>query len=254
MKAHDPVRWTHPAADAPREIAAEIRALRAEHGSSVQIASLGQRLARELATPTLAGTAALGLSVWMKWLLGGLLSCALGFVTVAYVIGSQSSERRTQAPAAAAAAPSPRPALPSAAARPALEPRAPAPASAARLRRGGRHPAPAAPAAPERELTLLQSSQAELDRDPAAALALAERHARDYPRGVFAQEREILAIEALLKLKRQQPALARAETFIRSYPDSPHARRVRALLERSRSPAVATTSRPSGDSIETVKP
>jgi hypothetical protein len=102
--------------------------------------------------------------------------------------------------------------------------------------------------APEAELALLQQSQAALDHDPAAALALAEEHARDYPRGVFGQEREMLAMEALVKLRRVPAALARADRFVRDYPASPHNERVRALLERFR--MLAPASQPTPKTME----
>jgi outer membrane protein assembly factor BamD (BamD/ComL family) len=104
-------------------------------------------------------------------------------------------------------------------------------------------PATNATPAPEAELALLQRSQAALDREPGAALALAEQHAREHPAGVFSQEREMLAMEALVKLRRVPAALARAERFVRDYPTSPHNERVRALLERFRMLAPATIQR-----------
>jgi hypothetical protein len=103
----------------------------------------------------------------------------------------------------------------------------------ARRERAQHHEPHAASASPEAELALLQRAQATLDHDASAALGLAEQHARLYPRGMFTQEREILAIEALLKLRQRPAALARARTFIERFPESAHARRVRALLERS---------------------
>src|SRR5262249_31604551 len=81
------------------------------------------------------------------------------------------------------------------------------------------------------ELALLQRSRAALRRDPAAALALAEQHARAYPHGMFAQEREVLAIEALLRTHARPGALQRAQTFVIGPPDSPYAVRIRALLD-----------------------
>ncbi len=87
---------------------------------------------------------------------------------------------------------------------------------------------------PEAELELLRRAQRALGRSPGRALALAARHARDYPRGVFAQEREVVAIEAQLKLRRSGVALARARRFVERFPHSPHLHRVQALVERGR--------------------
>jgi hypothetical protein len=110
-------------------------------------------------------------------------------------------------------------------------------ASGAASRGHARAQRPAQTATPAREspsageLALLARSQAALERDPRAALALAEEHRQHYPRGVFTEEREMLAIEALQKLRRKPDAVARARAFVALYPSSPHARRVRALLD-----------------------
>jgi outer membrane protein assembly factor BamD (BamD/ComL family) len=97
---------------------------------------------------------------------------------------------------------------------------------------------------------LLQRSQAALDHNARLALSVAETHARDYPRGVFEQEREILAIEALLKLRRAPEAVARARAFVQHHPESPHTPRVRALLDRSKYQELPTTKPPTDHSRE----
>lgn len=91
-------------------------------------------------------------------------------------------------------------------------------------------------AAPEAELELLQEAQAALRTDPGLALARSERHLLLYPRGLFSEEREMLAIEALQKLKHKAEAWQRARAFVERFPLSPHARRVRALLDASVAP------------------
>jgi outer membrane protein assembly factor BamD (BamD/ComL family) len=53
-----------------------------------------------------------------------------------------------------------------------------------------------------------------------------------FPSGVIPQEREALAIEALVQLGQHAEAALRAAQFERSYPNSPHAARVRALVAR----------------------
>jgi outer membrane protein assembly factor BamD (BamD/ComL family) len=84
---------------------------------------------------------------------------------------------------------------------------------------------------PEDELSLLQRSRASLRGDAAAALQLAEQHARDYPAGLFVQERELLAIQALLKQRRDAEAATRAERFVAAYATSAYAARVREMLQ-----------------------
>lgn len=67
---------------------------------------------------------------------------------------------------------------------------------------------------------------------PADVLAEADRGARSFPDGVLAQEREALAIEALVRLGRDEEARARAAAFAARYPTSPLAARMRALTSR----------------------
>ena len=54
--------------------------------------------------------------------------------------------------------------------------------------------------------------------DPQAALDSARQHARRFPNGQLAEEREAIAIEALARLGRQAEARTRAEHFRRVYP------------------------------------
>jgi hypothetical protein len=58
------------------------------------------------------------------------------------------------------------------------------------------------------------------DGQPAAALALAQRHAKKYPGSRRLQEREALAIRALVSLGRRTEAEAHAESFRHAYPRS----------------------------------
>lgn len=83
--------------------------------------------------------------------------------------------------------------------------------------------APRAVTAPKpSEAALLQRAQAALQRDPAEALALTRRHQASFPRGVLAQEREVIAIEALQRLGRHDAAQTRASAFERRYRGSVH--------------------------------
>ena len=84
-------------------------------------------------------------------------------------------------------------------------------------------------AAPD-ELSLLTRAQNVLPRDPAAALELAADHAREFPEGALGQEREVIAIDALLRLGRRPEAMSRAAAFHRRFPASAHGRRVDVLL------------------------
>lgn len=83
---------------------------------------------------------------------------------------------------------------------------------------------------PALEAPLLRSAQDALRTNPSETLAKTQEHARKYPRGLLVQEREVMAIEALLKLGRRDEAASRAERFSRSFPGSTHQRRIDALL------------------------
>jgi hypothetical protein len=69
-------------------------------------------------------------------------------------------------------------------------------------------------------------AQRALDANPALALSLAERHRALFPEGALAQEREVIAVEALRALRRPDEAEARARRFRARYPDSAHLPRV----------------------------
>jgi hypothetical protein len=80
------------------------------------------------------------------------------------------------------------------------------------------------------EVSLLGRAQQALATDPGGALALTVEHARAFPRGTLAQEREFIAIQALEALGRHPEAVARAARFRANYPSSAHLRRLDPLL------------------------
>lgn len=85
------------------------------------------------------------------------------------------------------------------------------------------------------ESRLLAAAQTAL-RDGAAAraLRLVETHRRRHPAGSLREERERIAIEALLALGRRGDAEARARRFRTAFPQSVQWERIRALLEAPR--------------------
>ena len=96
---------------------------------------------------------------------------------------------------------------------------------AARGRRAG---GGGAPGSFEQELALIKAAKAELDAGrAAAALDLVSQHARLFPQGVFAGERE--ALRALGTCGAGDSATGRklGVAFIRAYPTSPLVDRVR---------------------------
>jgi hypothetical protein len=147
-------------------------------------------------------------------------------------LAGSTIDRATPATAAVPAVPSPAP-MPSPGPAPALasEPAAPARAAAtAPVSMPARAPEPAPALATDAEVSLLQSAQDALPSDPRAALLLVGRHAARFPHGALAQEREVLAIEALLRLDRHDDARLRAGRFYRDFPRSAHRARIEALV------------------------
>lgn len=76
------------------------------------------------------------------------------------------------------------------------------------------------------EAALLERARTIAAGDPKRALALTKEHARRFPRGVLAQEREVIAIEALRQLGLREEADGRATRFRETYPGSAHQRTV----------------------------
>ncbi len=80
------------------------------------------------------------------------------------------------------------------------------------------------------EIELLRNARAALDARPRQAFRTTEQHRSLYPQGVFAQERDALAVEALARAGDLKLARELAEAFIRRYPSSPHAHRFRETM------------------------
>ncbi len=76
---------------------------------------------------------------------------------------------------------------------------------------------------------LTESRAALRGGDPRAALATLERLRTRSPKGVLAQERDVLAIQIASALGDAVTAKRKAAEFIRAYPESPHAAQLRRL-------------------------
>lgn len=97
---------------------------------------------------------------------------------------------------------------------------------------------PRAPTAAEQlqllreEARLMQQARAAFQQgELGRAFALLEASRTRFPGGKLAQEREVLTIELLFGSGQQQAARVRAADFLARYPDSPHAARVRRVLD-----------------------
>ncbi len=108
--------------------------------------------------------------------------------------------------------------------------RDPAPASDRGGDVGIAAPARSPPSEGEEEPQLLQRALAVLATSPSQALALTDEHARRFPAGALGQERERIAIEALVKLGQRGAAVERATRFLAVYPRSAHRSRIEAVV------------------------
>jgi hypothetical protein len=66
--------------------------------------------------------------------------------------------------------------------------------------------------------------------DPLRALTLLDAARTRFPEGILVQEREALAIEALVRSGQRALATKRAEAFLRTYPKSPHGADVKRVV------------------------
>jgi hypothetical protein len=192
-------------------------------GGHTGAGSLAARGAKHLATGSLLKTVA-------TLVVGGVIGSG---VHEAY---DRAHDRRAErARTVVVAPPVAAPAAPPAAAPPATAP-APAPEPAAAV---GGVPAGSAPPRAEHvargehvearerdrslaaERALIEQARTALAREQgAAALAVLERHARDFPEGELAEERESLQVQALVGLERFEQARKVAARFHRRYPRS----------------------------------
>jgi hypothetical protein len=98
--------------------------------------------------------------------------------------------------------------------------------AAAPLPAATRGVAPHFRAAAANEAALLEKARALLSREPARALALTREHRRRFPRGTLAEEREVIAIEALELLGQKRAASDEADAFGTQYRNSVHRERL----------------------------
>jgi hypothetical protein len=105
------------------------------------------------------------------------------------------------------------------------------------------------------ELELVQRAQAALASDPNRALTLTNEHAGAYPKGELVQEREVIAVEALSRLGRNEEASRRALAFVRRFPQTPYAARLEMAIGRPLpEPSGASTPEASSRSLSTATP
>jgi hypothetical protein len=86
------------------------------------------------------------------------------------------------------------------------------------------------------EASLLQRAQRLAGDRPTEALRILAEHARVYPNGILAPEREVLAIQILRAQSRTAEANSRLTAFRQHYPDSVYLERLEQRTQQPRSP------------------
>jgi hypothetical protein len=226
-------------ADVAQRVAEAIRALPPHAGPAPQAAALAGAKSAWLAVLAVTGGAAL--------LVAALRGLAPGDAppnpaAPAAATHDDTLRATPSAPTAATPAEAPSPVAPSPEASPPPapandDPRSDAPTAPREASDAVPHPAARArphahpldpSAAAEAEHVLLVEARRTLPADPARALALADQHAARFAAGMLAPEREMIAVDALEALGRDDAARRRATALAARWPGSSYARRVRA--------------------------
>jgi TolA-binding protein len=84
----------------------------------------------------------------------------------------------------------------------------------------------------DQEIALLDAARdAVAAHDPARALRLLDDHRQRFPDGQLTQEATYVRVKALLERGSRAEAERTARQFLEAHPESPHAKRIRALFE-----------------------
>jgi RNA polymerase sigma factor (sigma-70 family) len=132
----------------------------------------------------------------------------------------ESGARATSALAIASAVPAP---------TPVIDVTEPAPVQTAKPRPREARAVPDAPSLERHNQLLLDAADRLREGDAAAALAITDAHAREFPKSALADARAALRIEALCAQENVAQARGEAHLFVRAHPSSP----VLARVERS---------------------
>lgn len=216
-------------------LARAVRAANAADPSAAELGRIGALVTARVVAGGGATGAAGGSIVALRSL--GTLAVVAGLVGYGLVTREASVRSPTRPGEASRAAPVAPPPPVSPRIEPSVEPApeasvVPAPSIKAAARQV---PARVAASGPTpSELDLLRAAETALDDDPTSALARTEEHLRAYPEGLLAQERELLAIDALVRLGRLAVAERRAQQFEQHHPHSPLLRRMARVLGPTR--------------------
>jgi hypothetical protein len=238
----DPIRWTDPSSDASDAIRRVLEAAAADEPTAAQLeriaSSLTSKLGVSTGVPAAAAKAGVATSK-IVLVLGAVVMIAAGGLWYARGERTPSLERDAVVAEVATdpvpvspppeSAPAPESAPPRESAPPSLRPRPVAPRrSVAPKAHHAEELAPPPPAVDE--VSMLKAAQGALATDPARALALAERHAREHATSQLGEEREAIAVEALARLDRTADAKVRFDRFVATFPRSGYRARLERLL------------------------
>jgi hypothetical protein len=223
----DPPPLADPSSEAPESLRSLLRSAKSDLPSAADLARLEAKLGPLMSgggvQPTTSGLSGLGKAGIAA--LGGLLVAGGVYLSTRPAPptpGTPPAPPALREPPAPATeiVPAPAPVPPDTASSTATEPSGSAHGApgTARTATGAARPS----LVPEDQL--LERARRALASDPNRALSLTREHARTYPSGVLAQEREVIAIEALRRLGRGSEADARRGTFEQRYPQSAHRR------------------------------
>ena len=224
MTDRDPIRLADAGSDAPEELRALFGAGTRDLPNDAELARFSAKLGPLLAPPGGVGSpspAATGSAAG----LGKLAVVAVALLGGAVLVSRLNREVPSSVPEGR-----PLPvetAVPKSADAPQPEPsvtQAPAVAESSAPPSSADRPAPRveqrSPA--ELEADLLERARSALASNPSRALSLTTEHKLRFPGGILAQEREVIAIEALKRLGKSDQASLRADEFAKHYPGSAH--------------------------------
>lgn len=230
----DPTRWLDDDAT-PRELRELLAS--ADRLAPIPEPALRRSRQRVLALPALS--AAAGAFFWLpQAALGAALGAAVAAVAVAPGFSSSKTPPQsvgTARPTVASTAPPMKSPLPPAP-EPAGETTPPDVApSVESTKNRARHDAgihePVSEHGVTREARLLETARELLARDPPRALAALSRHAREFPHGTLETERELMSVDALMRLHRRADAEAHAAALRARAPNNIYERRIEQILD-----------------------
>lgn len=235
-------RWTEAGSDAPPLLQELIKREQADVPTDAQLQELARRIAGGLAggAPPMPASGFGGVPGRIAMGLGAALLAGAA-LWAGSIVGSESgrAERRlpeltTVAQAVRAEVPAPEPrAEPAPAVQAPLAVANDAKPVAVRAKLPAKRVAPAAPnvqGSPMDELELVRKARVSLAGNPERALEVVAQHEAGFRNGTFVEEREAIAVEALLKAGREAAARRRGEAFLKRFPGSAYRRRISGLL------------------------